>query len=93
MASCDHMGGSHSHATSKTLPTNPHIIVKNEARQIPLNIVMTYPVRWRKYEILRDYIQNFYDSVGYGKWDGALHHAYEDGTLSVWIDGVSFSYE
>lgn len=32
---------------------------------IPLNIVTTYPVHWNKYEILRDFIQNFYDSVEY----------------------------
>lgn len=32
---------------------------------ISLNIVMTYPVHWGKYNLFRDFIQNFYDSVGY----------------------------
>ena len=36
-----------------------------EYKIIPLNIVLTYPVKWGKYEILRDFIQNFYDSAGY----------------------------
>lgn len=32
--------------------------------EISLNIVMTYPVKWSKYNVFRDFIQNFYDSVG-----------------------------
>lgn len=96
MASRDRVGGNQSHTISKTSPTSAtsaSVVLGNGARQIPLSIVMTYPVRWRKYEILRDYIQNFYDSVGYAKWDGALHHEYEEGMLSLWVDDVSFSYE
>lgn len=36
---------------------------------MPLNIVTTYPVRWTKYKVFRDFIQNFYDSVGYLQWE------------------------
>lgn len=54
---------------------------------------MTYPVRWGRYEVLRDFIQNFYDSVGFRKWNEALQYEYGDGTLSMWVDGVRFSYE
>lgn len=64
-----------------------------DTKRIPLNIVMTYPVRWGRYEVLRDFVQNFYDSVGYEKWDGALRYEYEDGTLSLWVEGIRFSYE
>ncbi len=30
---------------------------------IKLNIVYDYPVKWDKFMIMRDFIQNFYDSV------------------------------
>lgn len=63
------------------------------AQIIPLNIVMTYPVRWGTYEVLRDFVQNFYDSVGPRKWGAALRHEFHNGELSIWVDGVSFSYE
>ena len=36
-------------------------MVKNKI--IPLNIVFTYPVHWDTFQILRDFVQNFYDSV------------------------------
>ena len=36
---------------------------------VPLNIVTTYPVRWTKYKVFRDFVQNFYDSVGYLQWE------------------------
>ena len=62
-------------------------------RMIPLNIVMTYPVHWGRYEVLRDFVQNFYDSVGYKKWNNALQYDYTDGALSIWVEGVRFSYE
>lgn len=60
---------------------------------IPLNIVMTYPVRWNKYEVFRDFIQNFYDAVGFAKWNQMFGYEFQNGTLSMWVDGVFFSYE
>ncbi len=45
---------------------------------MPLNIVTTYPVRWTKYKVFRDFIQNFYDSVGYWQWEERVHYAYND---------------
>ncbi|MGN0485482.1 MAG: hypothetical protein ACI4HI_18235 [Lachnospiraceae bacterium] len=64
-----------------------------ENQIIPLNIVMTYPVRWSKYKVFRDYIQNFYDSVDYREWKEKFHYTYENEKLSMWVDGVTFSYE
>ena len=32
---------------------------------VPLDLVMDYPVNWEFWRILRDLIQNFYDSIGY----------------------------
>ena len=62
---------------------------------IPLNIVMTYPVHWSKYKIFRDFLQNFYDSVGCDDWHDRFNLRYDErtSTASMWIDGISFSYE
>ena len=62
---------------------------------IPLNIVMTYPVHWSKYKIFRDFLQNFYDSVGFDSWHSRFNLQYDENTstASMWIDGISFSYE
>jgi len=60
---------------------------------MPLNIVTTYPVRWTKYKVFRDFIQNFYDSVGYLQWEKRFHYAYSDKVLSMWVEDIHFSYE
>lgn len=60
---------------------------------IPLNIVTTYPVRWTKYKVFRDFIQNFYDSVGYGCWKERFHYEYDKSILRMWIEDVCFNYE
>ena len=60
---------------------------------IPLNIVTSYPVRWGKYQVIRDFVQNFYDSVGYSKWCKKFQYDYLNDTLSVWIDDITFNYE
>ncbi len=64
-----------------------------ERKEIPLNIVMTYPVHWTKYQVFRDFIQNFYDSVGYREWKDRFCYSYKDDMLCLWINGISFSYE
>ncbi len=62
-------------------------------RTVPLNLVMTYPVYWSRYQVLRDYVQNFYDSVGYKEWNKRFCYTYSDSVLTMWIDEVSFNYE
>jgi hypothetical protein len=64
-----------------------------EKRKIPLNLVYDYPVRWSEYKVLRDFVQNFYDSIGYRKWNDRFHYSYNSGELSITAAGVSFSYE
>lgn len=54
---------------------------------------MTYPVRWNKYKIFRDFLQNFYDSVGYQKWNERFKFKYTNESLCIWVDGIAFSYE
>ena len=60
---------------------------------IPLNIVMTYPVRWSRYKIFRDYIQNFFDSVGPHEWKKRFGYNFENGKLCMWVEHTVFSYE
>jgi len=60
---------------------------------MPLNIVTTYPVRWTKYKVFRDFIQNFYDSVGYLHWEERFRYVYNDRILSIWVEDIIFSYE
>ncbi len=60
---------------------------------ISLNIVMTYPVHWGKYNLFRDFIQNFYDAVGFMNFAQMFQYSYEDEKLEMAVDGVNFSYE
>ena len=62
-------------------------------KTIPLNIVMTYPVYWSRYKVFRDFIQNFYDAVGFREWQERFCYKYENDRLCMWVNGVTFSYE
>ena len=66
-----------------------------ESQIISLNIVYSYPVKWDKYHVLRDFVQNFYDATGYRSWHSKFHYSYEaeSGQLAMWIDSGDFSYE
>ena len=62
-------------------------------KNIPVNIVMTYPVRWSKYKVLRDFVQNFYDSVPRERWKDAFAYMYTPNVLRMSVKDVVFSYE
>lgn len=64
-----------------------------QSKIIPLNIVMTYPVYWNRYKIFRDFIQNFYDSVGFEDWQERFRYQYDNNKLEMWVDDEVFSYE
>lgn len=64
-----------------------------ENKIIPLNIVFTYPVHWKTFQIFRDYIQNFYDSVPCDQWYERFHYDFHDNTLSMRIESQTFNYE
>ena len=65
----------------------------SKTRKIPLNLVYDYPVRWSRYKVLRDFVQNFYDSIGYRAWNSRFKYRYKSGKLSMKAQDVSFSYE
>ena len=58
-----------------------------------VNIVMTYPVHWSKYQVLRDFTQNFYDAVDHNLWRQNFFYDYMDNSLSMWIKNETFNYE
>ncbi len=58
-----------------------------------LNIVMTYPVYWTKYQVLRDFIQNFYDAIDNNLWRKDFCYEYIDKRLSMWVKNETFNYE
>lgn len=72
---------------------NKGVQLKMENKIIPLNIVFTYPVHWKTFQIFRDYIQNFYDSVPCDQWYERFHYDFHDNTLSMRIEGQTFNYE
>lgn len=67
--------------------------MSNNEKSVPLNIVMTYPVHWNRYQVLRDFVQNFYDSVGFDEWADRFHYDYNGDSIEMWIEDISFSYE
>lgn len=60
---------------------------------VPLNLIWDYPIRWTRYEVLRDLIQNFYDSVGAERWRDTFEHRIEGEELVFRAPGVKFSWE
>jgi len=58
-----------------------------------LNLITTYPVRWDMYKILRDFIQNFYDSVPNEEFNKRFIYEYKNEVLEIRCSDVSYSYE
>ena len=67
--------------------------MEKTSKIIPLNIVYTYPVHWDSFHILRDYVQNFYDSVPIDQWSKRFQYEFRDGTLVMRVEDSTFSYE
>lgn len=60
---------------------------------VPLNLIWDYPIRWTRFEVLRDLIQNFYDSVGPERWHSAFEHWTNGDELVFRTRDVEFSWE
>lgn len=64
-----------------------------EKTTIPLNLVYDYPVRWSGFKTLRDFVQNFYDAVGWEKWASSFDYTIENNELTLRTNNVGFSYD
>ena len=50
-------------------------------------------MRWSRYKVLRDLIQNFYDSIPRDAWAERFSHRIKQGRLTLASEGVDFSYD
>ncbi len=64
-----------------------------EPKLITLNLIYDYPVRWSKYKVLRDLIQNFYDSVTHQDWHKRFSYRRIGESICFEAQNVSFSYD
>jgi hypothetical protein len=60
---------------------------------ISLNLVYDYPVRWSRFKVLRDFVQNFYDSVTWQGWDKRFSWRIANGQLEMTAKDIDFSYD
>ena len=72
--------------------------VKGQERLVPLDLVMDYPVEWEFWRVLRDLIQNFYDSIGYKQFHREFEYQYtseKDGAITLIMKSRNhpFSFE
>ncbi|MCL2806018.1 MAG: hypothetical protein FWD26_08780 [Treponema sp.] len=64
-------------------------------KTIPLNIMTSYPVKWTKHQVLRDIIQNFYDSIGAQKFNNNFIINYKPNEEKIYLSiaNEGFSYK
>lgn len=67
-------------------------------KTIELNLMLSYPVHWSKWQVLRDIIQNFYDEASYKRFGKIFHYEYRDfdtpkGKLVLSMKSEGFNYE
>ena len=65
-----------------------------------LNIVMTYPIHWSEYKLMENFIQNFYDAIGYKEFGDKFSYSYKNETIVMkseigfaweWLEGLGVS--
>jgi hypothetical protein len=60
---------------------------------IPVNLIFDYPVDWSRYKVFRDFVQNFYDSIGHKEWSSRFSYSFDGEALKLTAKNVSFSYD
>ena len=70
-----------------------YMLYLNEPEILSLNLILDYPVRWSKYKVLRDFIQNFYDAVGHYRWYSDFSYEAIKQQLIFKAKNVDFSYD
>ncbi|MDR2705652.1 MAG: hypothetical protein LBC02_07730 [Planctomycetaceae bacterium] len=67
-------------------------------KTVKLNLMLTYPVSWSEWQVLRDIVQNFYDDIGYKSFGKKFSYEYQEksknrGTLIFSMESTGFHYE
>jgi len=64
---------------------------------LPSNIMLSYPVKWSKQQVLRDIVQNFYDDAGIHEFERKFKSEYlpevDGGKLVLSAESAGFNYE
>jgi len=50
---------------------------------IKLNILISYPVKWNNFFVMRDFVQNFFDAIGYEDFFDGFKYKYDSGELTM----------
>lgn len=50
---------------------------------IKLNILTSYPVKWNNFFVMRDFVQNFFDAIGYEDFFEGFKYKYDSGVLTM----------
>lgn len=76
-------------------PKRRYLVGQNRTKPntVPLNLILDYPVKWSRYKVLRDLLQNFYDAVGFRAWQERFSYSHQDGALYLRAEDVGFSYD
>ncbi|MFP3040307.1 hypothetical protein LQZ19_00650 [Treponema primitia] len=66
--------------------------------KIPLNLMLNYPIKWSKQQVIRDLVQNFYDAAGSEKFGKIFKYTYQtdqakNGEIILSMASEGFSYE
>ncbi len=77
---------------SQTLATDVRE-ARSDPELVSLNLIYDYPVRWSRFKVLRDLVQNFYDAVPHHEWDRRFTYKIENETLFLTAIDVGFSYD
>ena len=59
---------------------------------VPLNLALSYPVRWSRFHVLRDFVQNFFDAVGPSDFQRRVRWRRRGAHLELSAEGVEYSH-
>lgn len=87
-------GGNRSVGRSNSKSASRDVACEAKSQDIiPLNLVTTYPVRWSRFQVLRDLLQNFFDSVPNEEFASRVRIQVSKSSAELRVEGVVFSHE
>ncbi|MEW6711395.1 MAG: hypothetical protein AB1403_16340 [Candidatus Riflebacteria bacterium] len=66
---------------------------RKNGKLVLLNLVMGYPVNWTRFKVLRDFVQNFYDSIGFEQWAKRFSWKQTRNSTIMRAENVEFDYQ